>query len=80
MDAKDTVVSILQELDFDIDPKGNARSSLSQILKQRDVSVVNWTGFQNIDKKETSSDRKRSENQPREKLTEIGAMLEAAQT
>lgn len=79
MDAKDTVINILQDLDADKDPKHDASNSLADLLMQRGVPVVKWSGFQKINKEETSISRKRSERQPREKLTDIRELLKAAQ-
>ena len=81
MDAKDTVVNILKELESgeQTDTQPDSRQELAKLLKERQVPVVTWSGFQKIVEVETSTERRRSEEQPREKLTDIKALLDAAQ-
>jgi len=82
MDAKDTVVNVVKDLQQSSSAgsdKANASESLLGLLKERNVPVVTWTDFQRIDSAETSIERKRNETQPREKFTDIKAMLEAAE-
>ena len=80
MDAKDTVVTIVKDLQQEISNNNeNASDELLEILKQRNVPIVTWADFAQIDANETNPKRKRSEKQPREKLTNIKAMLQAAQ-
>ena len=89
MDAKDTVVNVVNDLLNNTDDnkpktpiighKGNARKKLLRLLKERNVRVVTWSHVKNIEKEETSATRRRSDNQPREKITNLEALLEAAQ-
>lgn len=79
MDAKDTVVNIVKDLGSDDTPNGDASQRLLSLLKERDVPVVQWSDFQKIDAEETSLARKRNDKQPREKITDIQALLEAAE-
>jgi hypothetical protein len=76
---KDTVVNIVKDLDSGMNPKVGSSGELLKLLRQREVKVVHWAGFQKIDEEETKTERKRSEKQPREKLTDISALLKAAQ-
>ncbi|CAB9522373.1 Probable ferredoxin/ferredoxin--NADP reductase [Seminavis robusta] len=80
MDAKDTVVNIMKDLDASNsdDSKSDAREKLLELLQQRGVHVVSWSDFQKIDAKETSASYKRTDQQPREKIVELDEMLEAA--
>ena len=86
MDAKDTVVNIVNDLlrsgdsedAVDAVDKGNASTRLDSLLKERKVPVVAWSNFELIDKEETSAARRRSDNQPREKITDLQDLLEAA--
>jgi NADPH-dependent glutamate synthase beta subunit-like oxidoreductase len=81
MDAKDTVINIVQDLETRKETAGqksDATEKLYSLLKQQNVSVVDWAAFQNIDAAETSSERKRSDIQPREKITEVKELLDAA--
>lgn len=86
MDAKDTVVNVVNGLLHAGDSekvseavdKGNASNRLGDLLKERNVPVVTWSNFESIDKEERSAARKRSDKQPREKITDVQALLEAA--
>lgn len=79
MDAKDTVVNIVKNLGSDDVANGDASPRLLSLLKERDVPVVRWSNFQKINAEETSPARKRNDKQPREKITDIKALLEAAE-
>jgi hypothetical protein len=48
------------------------------ILKERQVNVVDWDAYQRIDHEETRLERKRSELQPREKIPTYAELLKAA--
>lgn len=82
MDAKDTVVNVVKNLEARVEAASGQESSvavdLRTLLQQRDIPVVTWSHFQNIDAAETSLQRKRSDKQPREKITEIKDLLGAA--
>jgi len=74
-DAKETVQSIVQDLKNE-EPRENKRGmvvDLFDLLIQRRVNVVDWSGYQKINRYETES--KRSEEQPREKLVSVKEMI-----
>lgn len=75
-DAKDTVASIAKDLDDQTIKSGD--SSLQSLLEKRGVRVVDWSSYERIDAVETDESRKRSKDQPREKLSTIDEMLRAA--
>jgi NADPH-dependent glutamate synthase beta subunit-like oxidoreductase len=76
-DAKDTVASIVKDLQnqtpHDRDPKG-----IHALLSSRDVQVVDWAAYERIDAAESSSPRKRSKEQPREKIANGDELIRAA--
>jgi len=78
-DAKDTVATIVHDLKG-LDGKGGQNSSksgdLKSLLKKRGVSLVAWDGYKRIEEKETSL--RRSERQPREKITDLKFQIEIA--
>ena len=79
-DAKDTVATIVKDLQQQ-PPSASTQptlKSLAEILRQRNVPVVDWDGVQRIEALESSPDRKRSPLQPREKLTTREELLKAA--
>lgn len=82
MDAKDTVINIVKDLESaeegTVGQKQDASYKLMDLLKNRDVPVVKWSDFQKIDAVETSLLRKRTKQQPREKITEVKKLLKAA--
>ena len=77
-DAKDTVASIVHDLESSESgfvprhPSGDIQS----LLEERSVNVVRWDGYMRIEDEER--ERRRSESQPREKITDIDAMLKTA--
>jgi adrenodoxin-NADP+ reductase len=75
-DAKDTVASITKDLEGQTIKSHD--TSLHYLLKERGVKVVDWSAYERIDATETDEARKRSREQPREKLTSIDEMLRAA--
>jgi len=75
-DAKDTVASIVKDLDNQIIKTGN--TSLESLLEDRGVKVVDWSSYERIDAVESDDLRKRNKEQPREKLSTIDEMLRAA--
>ena len=79
MDAKDTVVNIVRSVGPEVSIKDDASQRLSDLLAERNVPVVKWSNFEKIDAVETSPERRRNDQQPREKITEIDELLKAAQ-
>lgn len=75
-DAKDTVTTILSDVESDSPPQRDDPDQLGSLLKQRGVRVVGWDGYQRLERKEL--ERKRHENQPREKLVTLEEQLESA--
>lgn len=75
-DAKDTVASVTKDLDQQTLKAGHG--SLKALLEERGVKVVDWSSYERIDAVETDDSRKRSKDQPREKLSTIDEMLQAA--
>jgi NADPH-dependent glutamate synthase beta subunit-like oxidoreductase len=77
-DAKDTVASIVHDLESSESefesrhPSGDIQS----LLEERSVDVVRWDGYMRIEREERK--RRRSESQPREKITDINDMLHTA--
>jgi NADPH-dependent glutamate synthase beta subunit-like oxidoreductase len=78
MDAKDTVVNVVKDLEGLESQKGGASENLLGLLKRRGVPVVTWSDFERINAEETRLDRKRSDKQPREKITDVEELLKAA--
>lgn len=76
-DAKDTVGSILKDLENRV-PKKDTATSLTDILKRRQVKVVDWEAYQRIVEFENNPERKRSKDQPREKISTREGLLNAA--
>ena len=75
-DAKDTVASIMNDLDHQAVKETEA--SLDSLLEDRQVKLVDWSSYERIDAVETDDKRKRSANQPREKIPNIDGLLQAA--
>lgn len=81
MDAKDTVYNIMKDLETKNDRYVKSTAStagLYDLLQERGVPTVKWSDYQKIVIAETDPKRKRNEKQPREKLTEMKELLEAA--
>lgn len=76
-DAKDTVATMLHDMDK-VTPEATNSKSLARLLTERGVEYVDWEAYQRIDKSETSSARKRHNDQPREKITVRDELLEVA--
>jgi hypothetical protein len=55
-----------------------AITTLDELLKKRNVQVVDWTSLEKIEAAETSKERKRSPEQPREKITTRDELLAIA--
>lgn len=89
-DAKETVSTIVSDLD-DLrrrrverrrrttegaaDDDDDGRTALLRLLRERKVNVVDWASFEMIDAVETSRERRRSDAQPREKITSVDEMI-----
>jgi NADPH-dependent glutamate synthase beta chain and related oxidoreductases len=79
MDAKDTVSSILKDLEEETstgsDKMVKGRKGLGELLLERGVRYVDWPSYQRIDAAEMDPLRLRTKNQPREKITSVEEML-----
>ncbi len=91
-DAKDTVLSIMEDLiatssatdvcDFSSGDGGSdggkmkGRNGLDKLLMERQITKVDWESYEKIDAKEKDPSRLRSSNQPREKITSLHEMLQ----
>jgi len=78
-DAKDTVASILVDVENIVEDYGSqgesGREDLDELLVEREVQVVDWTSYKKIDSAEKDAARLRTANQPREKFTDVIDML-----
>jgi len=74
-DAKDTVNTVIHDLKND-SSRHEKSGDLESLLKDRGLAVVGWDGYRRIEEKEGTT--KRSEAQPREKITDIQVQLETA--
>merc|ERR1712038_2062630 len=81
MDAKDTVVSIMEDIagkKIQISApcdKAKGRVGLDALLAEKSIKKVDWTSYEKIDAMEKDPSRLRAENQPREKITSLDEML-----
>jgi adrenodoxin-NADP+ reductase len=77
-DAKETVAAVVKDLiDEPLAPSSSDENeSLSSVLKAKDVPFVDWKGYQKIVQQELTE--RRSELQPREKITSFRRQLEIA--
>ena len=75
-DAKETVAAVLKDLEGTTPKSEDA--NLRGWLEENGVEYVDWQGYQNIVRAEGRN--KRSEAQPREKITSIAQLLEVAKT
>lgn len=75
VDAKDTVSSIIKDLQNVPEDEIQGRYGLHTLLSKKRVQYVDWDGFLKIDKEEKSKTRLRTDSQPREKFTNIDDML-----
>jgi adrenodoxin-NADP+ reductase len=81
-DAKDTVASIAKDC-YGAETSCQRNESslmLASLLEERSVQFVDWEAYKRIDATETNFTRRRSEGQPREKLTTRRELLAAAGT
>eukprot|EP01083_Nonionella_stella_P190756 706391_1 len=78
-DAKDTVASILMDVEKIVEDCGkqgkSGREDLDELLMEREVQVVDWTSYKKIDSAEKDAARLRTASQPREKFTDVVDML-----
>jgi len=78
-DAKETVQSILEDIDQNQTQIYNrcvsGRKGLDELLQQRSIQYVDFQDYLFIDEKERDPSRLRSTLQPREKITSIEEML-----
>jgi len=77
-DAKDTVASIVRDLNESPSPINGDSSCLLSLLQSRGVQVVNWNAYQKIEAFESNSRRKRSPKQPREKISDHDQLIHVA--
>ena len=76
-DAKDTVATILKDLEKeDTGGKETDKGDLGQFLATKKFQFVNWDGYRKIVQKESVG--KRSEQQPRQKITDWKDQLDTA--
>jgi NADPH-dependent glutamate synthase beta subunit-like oxidoreductase len=75
-DAKDTVTSIVKDLESSESESRRPSGDIQSLLEERSVDVVRWDGYMRIEDEERN--RRRSESQPREKITDINDMLKTA--
>jgi len=82
-DAKDTVAAIVADLEAGVLTKDNVSNvsslrgtlGLDALLRERSTRVVDWASYAKIDAVEKEPSRLRTEEQPREKITNIQDML-----
>lgn len=75
VDAKDTISSVLKDLNDLPSDNSEGRIGLDNLLTKRDTKFVDWSSYQNIDAAEKDSSRLRSKDQPREKFTNKDEMI-----
>jgi adrenodoxin-NADP+ reductase len=75
-DAKETVATILHDLDNGNRAPLSNPMELDQLLKDKGVSAIDWEGVRRIYEYEYAS--RRSEAQPREKMTDVQKQIEVA--
>jgi len=89
-DAKDTVVSILKDMnsgEVSKSPNNSSSSTLKDLLEERNIRFVDWDAYRRIENCESSEDKtenavghqKRHSDQPREKIVERNILLQAAE-
>jgi NADPH-dependent glutamate synthase beta subunit-like oxidoreductase len=75
-DAKNTVSSIVHDLESSESEARCTSGDLKSLLDERNVDVVRWDGYMRIEDEERNT--RRSASQPREKITDIDEMLRTA--
>jgi NADPH-dependent glutamate synthase beta subunit-like oxidoreductase len=76
-DAKETVSTILSDIENGfLTRMDSSAASLDELLQQRSVTVVNWEGYRRIEAQE--HERRRSEEQPREKIVNLEELIAIA--
>jgi len=76
-DAKDTVATMLHDMPVEI-AKSKSSQSIDALLETRGVEYVDWKAYQNIDAAEMNALSKRHPDQPREKITIVDELINAA--
>lgn len=79
IDAKDTVATIMNDVESNIRQHSNSdrgTTTLNSLLQQRGVQYIEWEGYKRI--VDVEKVIRRSDKQPREKLTNVTEMLRAA--
>jgi NADPH-dependent glutamate synthase beta subunit-like oxidoreductase len=75
-DAKETVATIVRDLDSAGSNDGAASGDLESLLNERSVDVVRWEDYLRIEDEERRS--RRSDIQPREKIVDLEGLMKAA--
>lgn len=75
-DAKDTVATIVADLEDFVPRPAVAVTDLGQLLHDRGIQVVDWRGYRRIDEVERAA--RRSDPQPREKILQLQDQLRTA--
>jgi hypothetical protein len=57
----------------------SGRDGLVHLLEQRGIQVVDWDAYNKINECEQDPHRKRTDTQPREKITSVEEMLQLCQ-
>eukprot|EP00978_Attheya_sp_CCMP212_P011809 scaffold29344_cov58-Attheya_sp.AAC.1 len=77
VDAKDTVASIISDMkDGQLPDNVSGRDGLVHLLEQRGIQLVDWDAYNKINESEQDPHRKRTDTQPREKITSVEEMLQ----
>ena len=91
-DAKDTVVTIMNDLDQLVANRkmkndeyqvgelklNGGRKQFTKLLHERNIRFVNWFDYEKINIVEVDKTRHRSQSQPREKIISVEEMLNVA--
>jgi adrenodoxin-NADP+ reductase len=78
-DAKDTVASIVKDWNASNAPiLDDSNGRLFSLLKNRGVRVVDWKSYQKIEEAESDPRRKRSVEQPRQKISSHDELVKVA--
>ncbi len=86
-DAKDTVISILKDMNSGaISKSSSTKQSLGDLLEERKIRFVDWEAYRRIERTEASENdsntvrhQKRHPDQPREKIVDREILLQAAE-
>jgi adrenodoxin-NADP+ reductase len=77
-DAKDTVASIVKDWNASNEPIRDDYGCLLSLLQNRGVRVVDWKSYQKIEEAESDPRRKRSAEQPRQKISNHDELVKIA--